>query len=39
MEIDDYFDGIVTSFEAKCYKPEPEIFDYVVKRLGIAPEE
>ncbi|MCM1092511.1 MAG: HAD family phosphatase [Lachnospiraceae bacterium] len=38
-EREDYFDGMVTSFEAKCYKPDRRIFDYVVEHLGIKPEE
>lgn len=38
-EREDYFDGMVTSFEAKCYKPDRRIFDYVVEHLGIRPEE
>lgn len=37
--IDDYFDGIVTSFEAHAYKPDAEIFDYVVKTCHITPSE
>jgi putative hydrolase of the HAD superfamily len=36
---EDYFDGIVTSFEAKALKPKPEIFDYAAKTLGINPAE
>ena len=39
LEIDDYFDGIVTSFEAKTMKPSPEIFRYTEKKLGIVPDE
>ncbi|MDE6487625.1 MAG: HAD family phosphatase [Muribaculaceae bacterium] len=35
----DYFDGIVTSFEAKALKPAPEVFDYACRTLGIRPEE
>lgn len=35
----DYFDGMVTSYEAGCCKPDPRIFDYVVEKLGIKPEE
>lgn len=35
----DYFDGMVTSYEAGCCKPDPRIFDYVVEKLGILPEE
>ncbi len=34
-----YFDGMVTSFEAKCAKPDPEIFRYTCRELGIRPEE
>ncbi len=33
MEMADYFDGIFTSYEAKCCKPGREIFDYA-SRLG-----
>ena len=36
---DYYFDGMVTSFEAKCAKPDPEIFRYTCRKLGIRPEE
>lgn len=39
LEIGDYFDGIVTSFEAKCMKPSPEIFEYTRRMLGIEPAE
>ena len=38
-EVGDYFDGIVTSFEARCMKPSAEIFDYAARTLGIAPGE
>ena len=34
-----YFDGVVTSFEAKVMKPAPEIFDYACNTLGIKAEE
>lgn len=37
LTIDDYFDGIVTSFEARCVKPGAEIFRYAVSHLGIDP--
>lgn len=37
--VDDYFDGIVTSFEAKCCKPAPEIFEYVLRKFGIKASE
>ncbi len=36
---EDYFDGIVTSFEANALKPEKAIFDHVVGQLGVKPEE
>ncbi len=36
---EEYFDGIVTSFEAKCLKPAPEIFEYAIKHLGIKAHE
>lgn len=35
--IDHYFDGIVTSFTAKCMKPSAEIFDYAAHNLGLDP--
>lgn len=36
---EDYFDGIVTSFEAKVMKPEPGIFEYTCRHLHILPSE
>lgn len=36
---EDYFDGMVTSFEAKCYKPDPAIFRYAERHLHINPAE
>lgn len=36
---EDYFDGMVTSFEAHAAKPDARIFDYAVENLGIKPEE
>lgn len=36
---EDYFDGMVTSFEAKAAKPDRKIFDYAVRMLGIDPAE
>jgi putative hydrolase of the HAD superfamily len=36
---EDYFDGIVTSFEAKSLKPARKIFDYCATTLGINPAE
>lgn len=38
-EREDYFDGIVTSFDAKAMKPARRIFDYAVETLGIEPSE
>lgn len=37
--IDDYFDGMVTSFEAKSMKPDLEIFRRVIEKCGLVPEE
>lgn len=39
LDINAYFDGIVTSFEAKLLKPKPEIFLYAERTLGIKPDE
>ena len=39
LEMRDYFDGAVCSYIAKCYKPEPEIFEYTCRHCGIKPEE
>lgn len=39
MEMKDYFDGVVASYVAKCYKPDREIFDYACAKCGIKPEE
>lgn len=39
LQLHDYFDGTVTSFEEKCIKPDAEIFERVVSKLGIQPEE
>ncbi len=36
---EDYFDGMVTSFEARALKPQRQIFDHAVKQLGIRPDE
>ena len=38
-EMEDYFDGIVTSFEAKVMKPDAGIFEYARKKFGIEPAE
>ncbi len=39
LEMKDYFDGIVASYEARCYKPDREIFDYTASHCHIRPEE
>lgn len=36
---EDYFDGIVTSYEAGAMKPDARIFRHVVGQLGIEPSE
>lgn len=38
-DINDYFDGVVASFQVGCCKPDPRIFEYTTKHLGIKPEE
>lgn len=38
-EMDDYFDGMVLSYEAKSIKPDIKIFKYAIDHLGILPEE
>ena len=38
-ELEHYFDGVVTSFEARCVKPERGIFELAVERFGIEPAE
>lgn len=39
MEREDYFDGMVTSFEARSIKPDAKIFQYAIEKLGIDPHE
>lgn len=39
LEREDYFDGLVTSFEAKSMKPDARIFDYARDKFGIDPAE
>lgn len=36
---EDYFDGMVTSFEARSAKPDEEIFRYTARHLGLDPAE
>lgn len=38
-ELGDYFDGTVTSFEARSLKPSPEIFELCASKLAINPAE
>lgn len=37
--ITDYFDRIYTSYELKMVKPDPAIFDHILKDAGLDPEE
>ena len=37
--INDYFDGIVTSFQEQACKPNPKIFTNLLNRYGLKPEE
>lgn len=37
--INDYFDGIVVSFQERTCKPDPRIFRNLINRYGLAPEE
>lgn len=39
VTVDDYFDGMVTSFEAKSMKPDAEIFRILIEKTGIDPAE
>lgn len=39
LDMSSYFDGIVASYKAKCYKPDRAIFDYACRHCGIRPEE
>ncbi len=39
LTVNDYFDGIVTSFEVHASKPDARIFQAVIDRLGLKPEE
>jgi len=38
-DVSDYFDGIVTSFEVGCCKPDARIFDYAARTLGLVPSQ
>lgn len=37
--VNDYFDGIVVSYQEKTCKPDPEIFRRVTQRYNLKPEE
>lgn len=37
--MNDYFDGIVTSFQERMCKPNPDLFQRVIDRYGLKPEE
>ncbi|MDE6272076.1 MAG: HAD family phosphatase [Muribaculaceae bacterium] len=39
LTVNDYFDGIVASFQELTCKPDPEIFSTVVRRYRLNPEE
>lgn len=39
LSIDDYFDGTVTSFEARCMKPDAGIFRFAIQKFRIDPRE
>lgn len=38
-QVDGAFDEIIISWEAKCIKPEPEIFQLTIDRLGCSAQE
>lgn len=38
LHVNDYFEGIVTSFSEGCCKPDPEIFRRLLKRYGLDAE-
>lgn len=38
-DIDFYFDGTLTSYEAKCMKPDRRIFEEAARKFGIVPSE
>ena len=39
LDLSAYFDGVVTSFEAKVCKPDARIYQLVLTRFGISAEE
>lgn len=38
-DVNTYFSGIVRSYDARVMKPDPEIFLYTQRRLGVVPQE
>ncbi len=38
-DVNFYFQGIVTSFETKCLKPNAKIFETAISKFGIIPDE
>lgn len=38
LDINAYFDGVVTSFETGCCKPDPKIFERCIEEFGITPQ-
>lgn len=38
-DISAYFDGIITSYEARCMKPDRRIFEMVTEKFGIVPSQ
>lgn len=39
LSINDYFDGIVTSFQEGCCKPDPKIFHILINRYSLIPSQ
>ncbi|MBO4965678.1 MAG: HAD family phosphatase [Muribaculaceae bacterium] len=39
LAINDYFDGIVASFQEGCCKPDKRIFEILLRRYDLCPEE
>lgn len=39
LTVDDYFDGVILSYEARSCKPDRRIFDYAVERFDLDPSE
>lgn len=38
-DLEKYFDDIVISSEVGLIKPEPEVFEHIMRKLGVKPEE